>query len=537
MKNGKTTDLKDHLRETEAALRQAAETMPVPEKTVPVLPETLSRHKVIDPWRITGRVAAVLTVFILLGGSTAAMANPALREAVISFLGGRDREEVPYDRLDSTEPSGGGADGKTEDTSVTAGSVTLLRTKALDQHFTATYLSSPDYLDTILTPSGTELFYTLDAAGRRTYYQLKDGALTADTPGVRTRKGSITFCGLPGVMDVNGDVSAGSVRYVEIPFTVTWQQWEQDILVLEDSLQRFALDSRFVETKDGTPPPDNHEGSFYARGIAGNTDQVVVYFVLDAQTCGYQYPFLFNIHTGEVWDPLAGVDLSAYDCITDLTISDDQRSASAMAGKDRASRRKISIDLATGRITEKREPAAPVEDVFLSSVTGEHTVFYITGTEECMEGYLYDERKGRSERLFHDAAWGLMWEEGTADTYVELTGGNYAVIYKEPENKVYLLNLSDGSRQLLKGIPVSRSIHFFWNPGYSMLSITRDGKWGTRRLAFLIPGTDHAWYFDRNPVKGIQEQSASWYGERGYLIRAWSEKRKRHYLYLYEYMP
>ena len=536
MSDNKKTETERILQDTEAVLRQAAGHLPGPQKDVPVLQKSDARHKAADPWRMAGR-AAVVSIFLLLGGSTAVMANPALRGAVIHFLGGGSRETVPYDRLEASEPSGSGNDGQQTDGPVTAGRVTLLDNQTLDGHFTASYLSSPDYLDTIRTPSGAELFYTLDGKGKRTFYRLENGVLQADSPDICKNSGRITFHSLPGVMDRNGDQSVQSLRFLEIPFTVRWQQWEQDILVVNDSWSRFALDERYVEPADGAVLQDVHEGSFYALGIAGNPDQVVVYFMLDAQATGYQYPFLFNIRTGEVDDPLADADLSAYACITDLDISGDLKSATAKAGKDHESRKKISIDLATGRVTEIREPQAPVTDCFISFATGEHTVFYATGTQEHMDGYLYDEQTDTSTRLFHDAAWGRMWEKGFADTYVELIGGNYAVICKEPENKVYLLSLADGNRQLLKGIPNSQKIHFFWNTGNSMLSITTDGRWGTKRLAFFIPGTDHAWYFDRKPAKGIEEQSACWYGERGYLIQAWSEKRKRYYLYLYEYTP
>lgn len=554
--------------EIEAVLRQAAAELPGPRKNVPVLSghsRQASKNRLQQPLR---RVAVLLLAFLLLSSGTAA-ASPNLRQAVIRFFTSGTRESIPSEQLSEavkpdhyadTDDAAGSNNSASSDNSaatnnpandtiaepdtaakekpLTAGSVTLLQNQVIDEHFTASYLSSPDYLDVIAAPSGRLLFYTSqpDSAGR-TYYCVDNGTLQASTPDVHSREGSISLKNLPGVMSRSNDTDYRSIKLPEMKFTVDWQQYEDEILPLNTDSHRFDIGSTFGGSQDGKPLTDAHDGLFYANAIPQNTSWVEVHFLYDPQVTEYSYPFLFNIRTGETKDPLAGIDLSAYACITGLQFCDNQKTATAMAGQDYSSLHEISIDLASGAITETAALAAPVSDCFLSMATGSRTVFYTTGTQEHMDGYLYDAANDTTTELFQDAAWGYTWEYGFADTYVSLIGGNYAALYREPENKVYLLNLSDGSRQLLDGIPASHDVSFFWNPGYQMLSISILSEQGTSRLAFFIPGTDKAWYFDRELPDGIMEESSSWYGDYGYCIQAASEDGKQHYLYLYEYTP
>ena len=536
----KTNDIQKHLRQdTERVLMQAAEGLPTPRKGMPVLQEREKRE--YAHWRQwAGRAAAVVCVCVLLGGTTVVAASPDLRQAVIEFFTGGANERIPYEKLaEKKDTSDGGKKSKPEQSGspATVGSVTLLQNQVLDEHFTASYLSSPNYLDTILTPSGKNLFYTLDHAGKKKYYQLTEGGLEEFKTKSQSRSGSIVLKKLPGIMNVDGNMHAQLLRDIKVSFTIKWQQCAKDILVENDDLHRFVIDDTIARMEDGTSLQGEHEGSMYAKGLNGDTAWVEVILLIDAQASQYQYPFLFNIRTGEVKDPVAEADLSAYDCLVDMRISDDRKTATAQAGKNHGALNQITIDFADGSIVEEKKPKVPVEDCFTSWVTGQHTVFYALGTEECMDGFLYDEEKGTTKTLFRGAAWGYGWEDGFADTYIESIGGKYAALYQEKKNEVYLLNLEDGSRQLLKGIPCSHDLAFFWNTQYSMLSITLLKETGTSRLAFFIPGTEQAWYFDRSFTKGIEEESSSWYGDDVYVIQAASKKGDMHYLYLYEYTP
>lgn len=525
------------LREMEDILKQAAEKLPEPKRGMPVLPGPAKQEIKARPRRAAWRMAAALFAAVLLGGSTAVAASPDLRHAVIQFFSGGAKEKIPFEELAEKVdgPDAGGSAPNNGGARITAGDVTVLQNQVLDEHFTASYLSSTKYLDSIKAPSGKELFYTLDGKRqKRTYYELSNGALEVFTPKEHSRRGSIVLEKLPGIMYAGGPLAgsaldAGAFRGIALDFRVDWQQVGEDILVLNKDIQRIVIEAGTAE--------DTLEGSFFAVGLAGEAEWVEVFLQVDAQATGYQYPFLFNLQTGQVRDLLAGVDLSGYPCIIDLAFSGDLKSISAKAGQNQEALRPITIDLATGKITEEHMPDVPVEGSYMSFATGAHTVFYAMGEQERMDGFLYDEKKGTTKRLFHNAAWGYMWEDGFADTYVSLIGGNYAAVYKEPENEVYLLNLADGEKQLLQGIPASRDISFFWNPQWSMLSIADDTEAGTSRLAFFIPGTKHAWYFDRELADGVQEVSACWYSERAYIIQAESEKEGMYYLYLYKYTP
>lgn len=533
--------------EIEELLRQAAKALPEPQKAVPVLTGMTMRKKENHPWQSLGRVAIILLSLLLLSGGTAFAASPALRQAVIHFFTGGVTEIPPVEQLSAPEQSTEGSESAftpEKDTAdeitgpVTVGDVTLLKDQVLDEHFTATYLSSPLYLDTLSTPSGNLLFYTLDETGYRTYYQLIDGVLQISAPETRVLEGSILLKNLPGVMNRrDGDTGYASIVLPEMTFTVDWQQYGEDILLLNSDNHRFDIGSTFGGTQNGAPLPADYDGQFFARALWGDTQWVEVVFCYDYQLTYYEYPFLFNLRAGEIRDPLAEVDLSAYSCITDLTICDDKKTALAMAGPDHDSLNQIYIDLETGEITEEVTPSAPVSGAYTEFATSDHTVFYALGTEEKADGYLYDSESGVTTELFQGAAMGYVWEYGFADTYIRMIGNHYGVYYNEPEDKVYLLNLADGSMQLLEGVPANHDTNFAWNAEFSMLRISIRTESGAERLAFFIPGTDTGWYFDRVPSDSVNEESGGWYSEYGYYIWAVSPERDQYYLYLYEYVP
>lgn len=469
-----------------------------------------------------------------------------LRQAVIHFFTGGVTEVPPVGQLSTTEPSTESSESAftpEKDTAdeitapVTVGDVTLLTDQVLDEHFTAAYLSSPLFLDMLSTPSGTLLFYTKDSETEyQTYYQLIDGVLQISAPEPHVLEGSILLSNLPGVMSRrDGDASYASIVLPEMTFTVDWQQYGEDILLLNSNDHRFDIGSTFGGTQNGAPLPADYDGQFFARALRGDTQWVEVNFCYDYQLTYYVYPFLFNLRTGETRDPLAAVDLSAYSCITDLTIRDDKKTALAMAGPDHDLLNQIYIDLETGKITEKITPSAPVSGAYTEFATSDHTVFYALGTEEKVDGYLYDSESGMTTELFHGAAMGYVWDYGFADTYVIMIGNHYAAYYNEPENKVYLLNLVDGSMHLLEGVPANHHTNFFWNAEFSMLRISIRTESGAERLAFFIPGTDTGWYFDRAVPDSVKEESGGWYSEYGYYIWAVSPERDQYYLYLYEY--
>lgn len=534
--------------EIEELLRQTAKALPEPQKAVPVLTGMTMRKKESHPWRSLGRAAIILLSLLLLSGGTAFAASPALRQAVIHFFTGGVTEIPPVGQLSTTEPSTESSESAftpEKDTAdeitapVTVGDVTLLTDQVLDEHFSAAYLSSPLFLDTLSTPSGTLLLYTKDTeTGYQTYYQLIDGVLQISAPETHVLEGSILLSNLPGVMSRrDGDASYASIVLPEMTFTVDWQQYGEDILLLNSDDHRFDIGSTFGGTQNGAPLQADYDGQFFARALRGDTQWVEVNFCYDYQLTYYIYPFLFNLRTGETRDPLAEVDLSAYSCITDLTICDDKKTASAMAGPDHDSLNQIYIDLETGKITEKVTPSAPVSGAYTEFATSDHTVFYVLGTEEKVDGYLYDSESGVTTELFQGAAMGYVWDYGFADTYISMIGNHYAAYYNEPENKVYLLNLVDGSMQLLEGVPANHHTNFFWNAEFSMLRISIRTESGAERLAFFIPGTDTGWYFDRAVPDSVNEESGGWYSEYGYCIRAVSPERDQYYLYLYEYTP
>ena len=339
-------------------------------------------------------------------------------------------------------------------------------------------------------------------------------------------------------MSHDGSTEYTSVTLPEMTFQVDWQQFGEDILILDtDAQSRFDIGSTFGGTKDGASIEGMYDGRFSITPLNGETEWVQVSFLFDSQLTEYSYPFLFNLRTGETADLLAGIDLSVYPCVTYLTICDDKKFATALAGDSHDDLQEIFIDLESGNITQEARLDPPVSSCLYSLTTSSHTVFYALGDKQHADGYLYDTETQTSKTLFQGAAWGYLWDYGFADTYIRLISGNHAVYYKEPENEVDLLNLADGEMRLLEGIPASHDVSFFWNNEHTLLSISIKTADDASRLAFYIPGAENAWYFDWELPGGLRKNHGTWYSEYGHLISAVSEDDDRHYLCLYQYIP
>lgn len=557
----------DH--DVEQLLIQAAGRLPAPQKPVPVSPCMKQRAKQGFAGHLPGflrqkpaaRAAAVILMLLCLGTTTALAASPALREAVIRFFTSGAVEQPPIGLLnpDGEEASAADTSDRTaaaetaadetspkettaEQTAAeretgsspsgervqTAGSLTLVETPPLDSHFSALYVSSSDYLELIYTPSGTPLFCTRQGDAAPVYYALEGGTLREIVLAQQTLTASVQLGRLPGVMSYGGDTDFWRVELPPMEFTVSWQQYGDNILIdNSDTDYRFDIGSTFGGLEG------DYDGRFYSRAIPGRSDVVQVFFNFDGQQTQYEYPFLLYLEDGRVDDPLADIDLSGWPCITELAISDDLLHATAQAGSSHDRLHPVSIDLRTGTVSEALPLTPPETDCFIWFPTGEHTLFYGVGSDAALDGYLYDAQSERSVLLFSGAA-SHTYEDGFARCYYDFIGGGFAIYYEE--ETVSLLNLRDGSFTLLEGVPASRNVDYFFNPDYTVLSIRflrEDGNTG--RLGFIVPGTPDAAYFDRELPEGIHEESAGWYGPGGFMIRAADEARERYYLYLYEY--
>lgn len=367
----------------ERELLKAAAQLPVPTGSVPVSPQMkkihvsrshnrLARLRYVPVWQM------VLLVFIVLflGSATALAANPDLRAAVVRFFSLGTVETPPVDLNETIETESPGADGSQGTTPSdgyssnpsldtegnreipavqTAGSLTLTRSVTLDEHFTAIYASSPDFLDLVKTPSGTLLFSTSTAEDAPLYYTLEDGILTEVSLEPQTLSANVKLNILPGVMTYEGNTAPyKDLQLPEMTFSLVWQQYDKDILInhyATESEYRFDIGSTW-----GVNLGDDYDGSFSYRALPNNSDIVEVFFDLDSQRTEYSYPFLLNLSTGQVTDPLSTIDLSAYACIIDLEFTDDLTQVTAMAGRDHDHLQEITINLADGTITESTSP-------------------------------------------------------------------------------------------------------------------------------------------------------------------------------------
>lgn len=534
-------------KDMEKKLQQAAKLLPEPSHPLALSPVMEERGR----RRLFGRIpavrAAVIALALLAMGSTAIFAaGPALQSALARFFSSGVTEELPIEALNSEERSAtedaakalnfgelsGNADRQT------AGSLTLIQDVTLDAHITASYASSADYLTIEETPSGTPLFRTTAAGGKTAYYSVADGRLKEMDLEPQSVTAAVQPGTLPGIMTYGG--SSEGYRGLTLPrmeFDVTWRQYGADILIDEEEAGgRFDIGSTC-----GVDLGNDYDGQFFYRAFPGREDIIQVLFLLDAQQTGYQYPFLLHLKTGEVSDPLAIADLSGWDCITELSIQPDLLTAEAMAGSSHEDLRKITVDLKTGeaRVEEAYAGKPPADDcVFWFSVDSD-TLFYVTGTEESGDGYLYDARTETSTVLFTDAA-SAPWNTGSglAPRRWESIGYGYLAYYAD--ETVSLFNLRDGgTKTVLEGLPISEHIDFFINAEASVLSISsHDGEsFGTSRLCLLDLKTMDAWYFDRELPEGVEEWTNYWNGEYGFVIEAKDEESGMNYVYLYQYRP
>lgn len=497
-------------------------------------------------WRVQQKIAlqkqlrknikvAVLAGVLLLfgGGGTAYAAIPEFRQAVIAFFTEGTVEDIPAVEKkltdENTQPE------ETNDEAgekVTVGGITLINQKSLDTHITANYFSSDDYLDIVTTASGRTLVYEISENGDRTYYAYENHSLKQVDASVENTKGTVKLGKLPGVM-ADGHDEYGDILLPEMSFEIQWMRIGQDIEVCNGS-RDFDIGSTFGGTLNGKPIDGEYDGCFYARGLSGSSEWIQVFFEFDGQRTNYAYPFLFQVQTGEVRDPIADIDLSMYSCIMDLCIDGDMQGASAQAGSNPDDLHEIRIDFQKGTVIDLQSLACPVEHPFYGFATGEHTYFYALGQQSSVDGYIYDNTTKATQQIFADCAWGYTWSKGFSDQYVALIGGNYAAYYREAENEVYLLNLVTGEKKLLEQIPASHDVSYFWNAQKSLLSITYEADGGDMMLAFFDPAQDTAYYFTRKTDENVQEYATMWNGERRYVIYAKSPDDKTNYLFVYD---
>lgn len=549
----------NHYKEIEEKLRKTAALMPEPTKAVPVSPVMEKRRragKALFPhglqtgiWRMSAwKIAMIVLLFFIAGGTTIIAASPRLRTAIARFFSTGITETIPMDDLESGESapasdspdSKEGASGELSGKTVrqTAGSLSLVQDVTLDSHFTATYVSSSDYLALEKTSSGMPLFSTRNAKGKTSYYSVADGNLKEIHMEAHSKSASVRLGRLPGVMAYHG--SGKKYRKLSLPimkFDVSWRQNGSDILIdYGDSEDSFDIGRTY-----GVNLKDHYRGQFLFQKLQGRGDVVEVLFCLDSQTTGYQYPFLLNLATGEVSDPLASVDLSGWPCITELSIQDDLATATAMAGSNHEDLREITIDLDTGAVDAEiaLDAKPPAGECVIHFPVGKDSIFYVTGTEERGDGFLYNAQTGESKALFKGAADYSLWDgDQSYASYWNSIGYGYLVYYAD--HKVSLINMNDGGKTtVLEDVPMKQDIDFFINNEGTVLSIVmaEDHSFDATRLCLMDLKTMEAWYFDRDLPRGVEEGSRYWNGEYGFVIDAQNTETGTNYIYLYQYAP
>ena len=188
----------NHYKEIEEKLCKTAALMPEPTKPVPVSPVMERRREAgkadspcglrVSIWFMSAwRIAVIILLLFVAGSTTILAASPKLRNAIARFFSSGITEKIPIDDLepgksapatdspDLKEEASGELSGKP--VRQTAGSLSLVQDVTLDSHFTASYVSSPDYLALEKTSSGKQFFSTRDGKGKVTYYSVADGNL------------------------------------------------------------------------------------------------------------------------------------------------------------------------------------------------------------------------------------------------------------------------------------------------------------------------------------------------------------------------
>lgn len=548
-----------HYKDIEKKLQQAAELMPETIKPLPLSPVMEKRKQAgkkysshrwwTNLWHASVWKLAVIALFVVMVGSTTIFAaSPRLRTAIVHFFSSGITETVPSADLkesvpatDSSSPTNDVSGELSGDmTRQTVGSLTLLQDITLDSHFTASYASSSDYLTLVETPSGTPLFLTQTEDGKTAYYGVTDGNLEEIVLKTHTLTATVQPGTLPGIMTYGGNTkSYHNLSLPAMELTVKWQQYGSDVLIDDTKPEhRFDIGSSY-----GFNSRNVYDGQFICQAMEGKEDIIEVLFLLDAQQTGYQYPFLLDLTTGEVSDPLALVDLSDWTCIENLSIEADLVTAKARAGSSHEDLQEITIDLNTGIVTEETSSAKklPTDDCLIQFPVGNDIIFYVTGTEESGDGYLYNTQTGESTVVFTDTTDYSFWGSNNSSTrYWDSIGYGYLVYYAN--DTVSLINLKDGGTStILEGIPMSQSINFFVNNEGTVLSISslveKKDSFNTARLCLMDLKTMKAWYFDRNLPEDVEEVSHYWNGEYGYVIEAEDTENGTNYIYMYQYTP
>ena len=154
-------------KDIEEKLRKAAGLMPESTKPLPLSPVMEKRCQAGNPHSSHGlrtkvwctpawRMAAIVLLVLAVGSTTILAASPKLRTAVVRFFSSGVTETIPIDDLESKKsvpPTDASESAKGISSELsgniirqTVGSVSLVQDVTLDSHFTASYVSSSDYL-------------------------------------------------------------------------------------------------------------------------------------------------------------------------------------------------------------------------------------------------------------------------------------------------------------------------------------------------------------------------------------------------------
>lgn len=300
-----------------------------------------------------------------------------------------------------------------------------------------------------------------------------------------------------------GTLTAYEYAPEKVSFSVTWRSAEYlgDVYYCIHGGEVTAYDSRDVP--------------WYAAGIPGRTDAVLLYCMREYGAYGdyFSYPFLLHLETGEVEDFLAGTGIEELDA-NSYMFSDDMNRVLVYSRAD------WDADTETGTKSTYycelgKHKAVDVAE--LGGTGAESAAFAGDGTL-----VLSRSRQGRVTVWNYDPASGET--KLVLDCVPEYSGsGSYGLLDSNCQYSVYIdaeggadaIDLATGERRHIEGFSAAQGCCFMPNPSNTKLLYSGSGL---NTLGVLDPVAGTFVSFDREPSDSASEDILSWYDDEYVMI-------------------
>jgi len=435
---------------------------------------------------LNGLLAAALAAACLF--TVAFAASPELRTAVLSFFRMEEREQVPSQGGDSSEP----------DISQTEiGELVKAQYIKMDHY----YGKSGNLLNDLTWSEDHRTL--LDAK----FWEIRDSELIPVQVDMRTEQIDVTYDG---------------IRY----------QGELYWFVRNGELFLFKGTPFGVDTRP--------EDEWYMQKIPGRTDVILLSLAQGRQVDYTEYPMLYHLDTGEVEDLLAGTGVDELEYAYGYTWSEDMRKAliSCSLGPDGQQEWLCDLDARTLTRLEELTGLDKVSAGFGDKDTLILTTYTTSDEDETWRTvtcYAYDIPTGQKTKTLDETHVYHWWEE---EPYGAQRFGSRCILI-DRDGQVRLADLKTGDQTPVEGFTFRKGDEFSISPsGNKLLYFSMDSETeglGISQLGVLDLEKQTFIAFDREGYENLYEEGIGWSDDNTVSIEASTPDGETRYLILYSF--